>query len=74
MTRDLIDLLATDNRARDLGCGGLHPRLRAAIEADLRQPTIPPGSRPRLVWTNDARADAAPAPAQAQPQLRPDRT
>lgn len=58
MTRDLTDLLAADNRARDMGCGGLNPRLRAAIQADLRQPVIPSGSKPRLVWSNDTEPDA----------------
>jgi len=49
MTRYLINLLATDQLTRRIGAGGLNPRLRAALEADLRfparaaspQPTVP---------------------------------
>ena len=48
MSRLLADLLATDSRARGLGCGGLHPRLRAAITDELRFPARSSGPDPRL--------------------------
>lgn len=39
MTTIWDDLLAADAMAREAGAGGLHPRLRAAIEAAGRFPT-----------------------------------
>ncbi|MEQ8429777.1 MAG: hypothetical protein RLN94_15110 [Roseovarius sp.] len=46
MDRTLTDLLAMDATARRFGCG-LNPRLRAAIEADLRYPSRAAAAPPR---------------------------
>lgn len=46
MDRTLIDLLAMDATAQRFG-GGLNPKLRAALEADLRYPSRAAVTPPR---------------------------
>lgn len=46
MAQDPTGLLAADALARSLGCGGLHPRLRAALEAGAAFPARRAGPPP----------------------------
>lgn len=58
MSSALHNLLAADAMARKLGVGGgLSPRLRAAIEQDIRMPVRSAGPRPSA-----QQVDAASAP------------
>lgn len=50
MTDDLRLLLSMDDVARRFGCA-LNPRLRTALEQDLRWPSRVAGSAPRLDGT-----------------------
>lgn len=46
MAQELTGLLAADALARSLGCGGLHPRLRAALAVDATFPARRAGPPP----------------------------
>ncbi len=56
MSRALVDLLATDALARRFGIA-LNPRLRAAIEADLRFPAHAAGPGSQADATTVAEAE-----------------
>jgi len=56
MTGTLADLLGMDANARRFGCG-MNPRLRAAIETELRFPARAAGPAPRAEDTADPLPD-----------------
>ncbi len=69
MSGDAMGLLAADALARGLGCGGLHPRLRAALEAGAGFPARRAGPPPLADLTGPLPANVVRFPA-ASPRLR----
>lgn len=70
MSRDATGLLAADALARALGCGGLHPRLRAALEAGAAFPARRAGPPPLADLSGPLPGNAVRFPAVAGPARR----
>ncbi|MEM7721097.1 MAG: hypothetical protein AAF376_01875 [Pseudomonadota bacterium] len=70
MSKTFNDLLAMDALAQRLGCGGLNPRLREAMEADARWPTKRAGP-PQDSKSIDPDETVTPLQVAEQPRKRP---